>query len=91
MAVPLAALAAVMFPAGAVPVYWLLEIVLSAVPLESGKLELESGNGGDEDISGDDDDEEIGPPVPPGDVTLAPDIGNVEFGIGNGGDTGPDV
>jgi len=91
MTVPLAALAAVMFTADAVPVYWLLEMVLSAVPLGSGELELESGNGGAEDVSGDEDDEKTGAPVPPGDVTLAPDIGTVGFGIGNGGDTGPDV
>lgn len=71
----------VAFAAGAVPVYW-LPLGLPAVPLESGCVVLESGNGGDEDDSGEEDDEYMGVPVTPGDVTLAADIGTVEFGRG---------
>jgi hypothetical protein len=80
-----------MFTTGAVPVYWLLALAVPTVPLESGSVVFESGKGGNEDVSGDEDDDEIGAPVPPGDVALAADVGTVEFGIGNGGDTEADM
>lgn len=89
--VPLAPLGVVTFATDSVALYGLLELALPAVPLEIGSVELDSGNGGNEDVSGDEDDTELGDPVTAGEVTLAADIGTVELGTGNGGDTGADV
>ncbi|KAB5547113.1 hypothetical protein GE09DRAFT_1224134 [Coniochaeta sp. 2T2.1] len=85
--VSLAADGLVMFAAEAVPVYGLLGLKLPAVPLGAGWVEFETGNGGIDDVSADDD----GAPVPPGVVTVAAETGKVEFGIGNGAEAEPVV
>jgi hypothetical protein len=59
------------------------------VPGGSGKLKFDSGNGGSDDISGNE--EEVGLPVTLGDVKPAGETGTVEFEIVNGAETGPDV
>ncbi len=62
-----------------------------ARPLESGIVELDKGKGGDEDVSGEEDDDKIGVTVPTEAVTLPADTGAVEFAFGYGGDTVAEV
>lgn len=85
--VPLAELGVVALSADVVPVYWLLGLVPPAMPLERGIVELDNGNGGAEDVSGDEDGDKIGVTVPTEAVALPPDTGTVEFEFGYGGDT----
>lgn len=89
--VSLAELGVVTLAADAVPVYWLLGLIPPVVPLESGIVELDKGNGGDEDVSGEEDDDKIGVTVPTEAVALPAETGAVEFETGYGGDTVAEV
>jgi hypothetical protein len=89
--VSLAAVGEELFATDVVPLSILLGTTLPAVPLEIGRVEFDSGYGGFDVDSGDEDEEENKVSVLPGDVPLAAETGIVEFGIGNGGEPEADV
>lgn len=84
--VPVVTLGTVMFAIEAVPVYSLLAVMVPAVPLDIDRVEFASGNGGNDEDSGDDDDVEMGFLV----VPLAAEKSVVEFVTGKGGDSEAD-
>lgn len=61
-----------------------------AGPVDPAMVEFGIGKGGDDGVSGNDDEEKEGPPVPRGMVPLGVDAATVELGSGNGADKGVD-